>query len=235
MALVQSAILELSLQATPIPMGYQLALRYYPPDSSDETSLLPAKPIIKIDFNRLRNQQLNTETYGRSLGDMLTSWDTVQNALDKVFSIIQSKNVPLRLRLRFDSSAPELETIRWETLRLPPNYHLLATTERVLLSRCNESSDVRSTKPSTSSILSALVVISSPVDLARFRLPNIDRLEEGNRIRKSLGKITITELANEGQATLTGIGDCLIEGCTICYLACQGTCEQKSKKKILGL
>ena len=70
-------------------------------------------------MDRLRALPLDPAAYGQLLGQSLFADPAVQTAFAQARSTAQTQEVPLRLRLFIGPSAPELHSLRWETLRDP--------------------------------------------------------------------------------------------------------------------
>ena len=124
----------------------------------------------------------------------------VQSAFDQARSSSQSLNLPLRLRLLIGPSAPELHSLRWETLRDTQDDSPLFTGENLVFSRYLSSLDWRPIRLRPKGDLQALVVIANPSNLSDFNLAPIDIDGELQRAQQGLA---IDELAG---AYLVGSG-----------------------------
>ncbi|MGH2522969.1 MAG: CHAT domain-containing protein, partial [Anaerolineales bacterium] len=168
---------------------YAVELRVNQPDSQADTLHTGT---AHFDFDALRRDHLKPAAYGQRLFQNLFADDAVREAFRKA----QSDERPLRVRLFIGPSAPELHTLRWETLRDPEANAPLFTGERLLFSRYLGSPDWRPVRLRPASGLSALVVVADPSDVADYEgLAPLAVESEINRARASLGeKILMTAL-----------------------------------------
>src|SRR5262249_16523730 len=128
----------------------------------------------------------------------------------------------LRLRLFVGPSAPELNNLRWETLRDPQTDQWLLTSETVLFSRYLSSMDWRPVHLRPRGSLRALVVIANPSDLARDQLTAVDVAGELKRAGEGLGTIPMDPLPAGTRATLNNLCAALRDEYDILYLVCHG-------------
>ncbi|NJK82270.1 MAG: CHAT domain-containing protein, partial [Chloroflexaceae bacterium] len=155
----------------------------------------------------------------------------VKQAFAQAVSTSESLDLALRVRLFIGASAPELNNLRWETLRDPETGELLLTRERLLFSRYLGSMDWRPVRLQSQAQLRALVAIASPSNLADYSpggqtLAPFDIEAELQRARGGLGDMPITELSTTGQVTLTAVASHLREGFDILYLVAHGALVQ---------
>ena len=121
--------------------SYRVELRYSQPDSNVDVRLV--RPGVRFDLEGKRALALDAEAYGQLLGENLFSNRDVEATFREARSNAQSRDAQLRLRLFIDPSAPELHSLRWETIRDPRNGAALFTGEEVLFSRYLSSLDWR--------------------------------------------------------------------------------------------
>jgi len=114
--------------------------------------------------------------------------------------------------------------VRWECLgdSRDPEKPLLIQ-EQIHFSRYLTSMDWRPVMRKPRSELSALMAIASPSDIGRFKgLAPIDAPGLVERAKKSLKDISVTFLAEPGEATLENISQALVQGYDILYLVAHG-------------
>ena len=145
----------------------------------------------------------------------------------KLCSTAQTLEASLRLRLFIGPSAPELHSLRWETLRDPQDSSALLTSERVLFSRYLSSMDWRPVRLRPKADLRALVVGRHPSDVANYQpggrpLAALDVAGELTRAKEGLGSIATTDLTSGGKATFNNLSGHLREGYDILFLICHG-------------
>jgi hypothetical protein len=211
---------------------YDLELRFSQPASDADIRLLDGRRVlVQIDQAALRELESDPASYGRVLGQNLFGDPIARRDIGKARAIAQSLNAPLRMRLAIGSDAPELHTLRWETLRDPQDETLLFTGEQVLFSRYLSGNDWRRVQPRAKGDLRALVMIANPLNLTDYniggtRLAPVDVSGELDRARASLGSIPIVELASGGSATLANLVAQLRNGFDILYLVAHGALVQ---------
>ncbi len=211
--------------------SYAVEMRFSRSDSEADNRLLSTMPAIQIDFDALLAQSLDDARYGQLLTESMFADPEVQAAFDKIHTIAQSQDppLPLRIRLFIAPTAPELHSLRWETLRDPrPEVDTtLLTSEHILFSRYLTSQDWRAVRLRPQADLKALIVIANPNNVAAYKpggqsLTALDVAGELDRAKSGLGKIETTALASASQATLNKLIQQLREGYDILYLVCHG-------------
>ena len=195
------------------------------PDDDVDVRLVRDGP--RFDLAQLQNLVYDDISYGRTLSESLFAVEDIRQLFDKARAVAESQDLPLRLRLFIDPSAPELHEIRWETLQDPDRPASLFTSERVLFYRYLSSQDWRPVAVRPKGPLRALVVLANPMDLDSYRpqgrsLAPIDVEAELRRVREGLSSIQTTELAAAGQATLENMATFLRDGYDILFLICHG-------------
>lgn len=200
---------------------YAVELRCTRPDSDADTS---RDGEAQFDLAALQELANDPAAYGKTLHASLFADPDVLSTFGEVRAISQDKERPLRLRLMIGPSAPELNSLRWETLRDPQTNLSLSTSQNILFTRYLSSMDWRAVRRRPKSDLRALVVIANPSDLAAYNLAPIDVPGESTRAKNSLGDIPVTFLPDgDRKATLQNIIACLNESqYDILYLVCHG-------------
>ncbi len=176
----------------------------------------------RFDWGTLRGLALRHDDYGKVLGENLFASQEVYAAFDKARTVAQSLDAPLRIRLFIAPSAPELHSLRWETLRDPQSGVCLLTDQNILFSRYLGSFDWRAVRLRPQSDLRALVVIANPQSSEGEQMASIDVEAELAQARAGLGEMVITVLASGGQATVNNIMAHLRDGYDMLYLVAHG-------------
>jgi formylglycine-generating enzyme required for sulfatase activity len=205
--------------------SYEIDLRFTQPDSDADMRLLAQPVTVTVDVKALRKYHLNDKDYGQALTEILFDAEAVKQAFKEARQIAQTLDTTLRVRLFIDPNAPELHSLRWETLRDPQFDSNLLTDEQVVFSRYLSSLDWRPVRLRAFSTLKALVVIANPTDLDPAQLAPIDVAGEQARAQAGLADVETNILASGGQATLVNMIHHLRDGCDILYLVCHGALE----------
>jgi hypothetical protein len=216
---------------------YTVEMRFTAPDSEAETRLLSDSPTLNFDLPALRQQLLDPAAYGQTLTQTLFGVPEISHAFAtaRAATASQTPLSPLRVRLFIGASAPELHSMRWETLRdpAPPTDRPLLTDEQLFFSRYLSSYDWQPVRPRAKSELTALVVIANPTGLDPAQLAPVDVSGELSRASAGLGPIKLTALVNPttpvdpavavaGRPTLDQIQAQLRQGYDILYLVSHG-------------
>ena len=212
--------------------SYGLDLRYSQPGSDADIRLARDGAAIQIDIAQLSELAFDAEGYGRALSASLFADPAVRAAFAQARSGAASLDAPLRLRLFVGPSAPELHSLRWETLRDPEDDAPLLNGEQILFSRYLSSGDWRPVKLRPKGELRALVAVANPADLAKYKLAAVDVAGELERARAGLGDIPVTALSADPQAgssTLNNLAARLRDGFDILYLVCHGALVAASR------
>ena len=176
--------------------SYVIDLSFTQPDDEADIRPLAQPPHLQLDVTALRRHHLNDEDYGQTLAAQLFGDPQVQEAFNKARTAAQSQDVPLRVRLLIDTSAIELHSLRWETLRDPDDSaSTLFTNQWYYFSRYLRSADWRPIRSQAKRDLKALVLIANPADLDPARLAPVDVEGELTRATTGLGQIKTTALA----------------------------------------
>ncbi len=214
--------------------SFTVELRYTRPDDAADIRLSTEKPAVaSFDTAALLELQQDPEAYGKALSEMLFAEPAVLAAFAAARAATAAQDGTLRLRLFLDPAAPELQSLRWESLRDPKDGAPLLMGERLLFSRFLSSSDWGPVRLRPQSELKALVVVANPANLTgKFRLSALDVPGELARARAGLGdKITVTELASQGEtrASLDAMIDKLRDGYDILYIVGHGALTPRGK------
>lgn len=133
------------------------------------------------------------------------------------------------MRLLVSADAPELHSLRWETLLLPGEESLLTTNENLPFSRYLSSTDSRPVRLRARGVLRALIVIANPANLESYNLQPLDVAGELNRAQSALGSIkpdVLMGTTTETYPTLENIFTHLRQKVyDLVYLVCHGRLE----------
>jgi hypothetical protein len=181
---------------------------------------------IVFDLEELNRLAINPEAYGQKLTQFLFAEPEIKTAFAQARASVQSLSTPLRLRLMIGPSAPELNSLHWETLRDPLDGSPLATSENLLFSRYMSSADWRPVRLRAKTELRALVMVANPSDLGDYNLSPIDVDNELKRAEHALEHIAMTVLPqpkDDQRSTLNNLFARLRESeYDIFYLVCHG-------------
>jgi hypothetical protein len=226
--------LEIRLErATPKAKTYLVGLRFSSPDRDVVGQRLAAKG-LRIDFDALGDRALDSDDYGRCLGESFFAVPGVREFFTKAEEI----DGPLRVRLDIARNAPELDGLRWEALAdpaAPKSRGRLFMNERIRFSRIVDSPDWRRPVRRDKTGTRALVVVANPSDIGQWAangvpLAPVDVAAEVTLAKRGLAGVEATVLGDEKRATLDLVADELAEGHDILYLVCHGAlvnCQPK--------
>lgn len=219
--------------------SYAIELRFSHPKSEADIRLMrDGQAVAHFDVEKLRSLALEAAAYGQTLGQCLFADVAVKTAFAQARASAQTLNVPLRLRLIIGPSAPELHSLRWETLYDPEENNVpLFTSENIFFSRYLSSLDWRPVRLRPRGELRALAAVASPTNLATYKqLAPVDVEGELGRAKSGLGSIPMTSFPASGspdRATLKNLVEHLREGYDIFYLACHGTFKEDKSAWLL--
>jgi hypothetical protein len=228
------ADLEIRLQRVGVDT-YDVGLRFSPAGSDQDQDLAPKDPIrVRFDVARLRQLGLDPEAYGAALTECLFVEPVVQaleHARTSAAAAPSDHPTIVRLRLYIPASAPELHSVRWETLHDPETGTPLVMSERLLFSRYLSGEEWRRVQRRSRSDLRALVVIANPGNITDWKpngrpLAQIDVPGELARARTGLDTISIRELISP-RATLDQLCAEIRDGVDILYLVCHGALKDE--------
>ncbi|MCK5430975.1 MAG: CHAT domain-containing protein, partial [Anaerolineales bacterium] len=207
--------------------SYSVDFRFSQPESETDVRLAQGQSTqVTFELDQLQDLVFDADAYGKRLTQDFFADPTVKNAFSQARTSAQSLDYPLRLRLLIGPSAPELHSLRWETLRDPQDDTPLCTNENLLFSRYLSSLDWRPVRLRPQGKLNALTAIANPSDLADYNLAPVDVEGELSRAKGALGEIPLTPLPGEDgsqHATLDNLVASLREvEYDILYLVCHG-------------
>ncbi len=213
-------------------------LRFTHPES--ETEIPPARGEAVLDAGDFLERQLDAEAYGKALAAGLFDQAEIREHYRRVQTAACAGGLCLRLRLRLEASAADLQALRWELLRDPDSGDALATSEKMLFSRFMASRDWRPVKLRPKAELSALIAVSSPSDLGdgkRYPLAAVDAGGEIARARAALEGARIEVAGQDQPLTLDHLASRLRRGdgrrgngrrgVDVLYLACHGAISRR--------
>jgi CHAT domain-containing protein/SIR2-like protein len=203
--------------------SYAAELRFSQADSDADVRLLAGDASrVQIDLDQLRALALDDDAYGRALGAALFADGALRSAYAQARASAEAADAALRLRLFVAPTAPELQRLRWESLRDPDTGALAFTGEQVLFSRYLSSMDWRPIRLRPKGDLQALVAIANPTNIASYQLAAVDVATEADQARSALGRTRVVTLASDPRVTLERLFSSLRDGYDILYLVCHG-------------
>ncbi len=219
----QYFLLEITISSTAEEGSYQLEISHTDPTS--QAQVASQRGIARFDRTELLAREQVPEEYGRTLALQLFADKEIEQRFVRVeeAALVQSRF--LRLSLRIDPSAQDLQSLRWELLRHPRTDAVLATSEALLFSRFMISADFRPVQLRGRAKLSALIAISAPpaATLTRMGLATVDFDGELARVKAALTGIEVHTLGGPGSPfTLDRMIAALREGVDILYLVSHG-------------
>lgn len=212
--------------------NYVAELRYMFPESAVDIRRRSSSAIT-FDFERLRAERLDNESYGRLLSDYLFGDQELRAAFIQARNDAQSHDIKIRMRLFIGPYASELHDLRWETLKAPDEDDYLFTRDQLFFSRYLSSYDWRPVRLKARDDLRGLIVIASPKNLDQYEqrgsaLHRVDTESELARARAALADIAVTTIPENRHATLENIFDILADGYDFLYLICHGSIQEGS-------
>jgi hypothetical protein len=208
---------------------YRVELSHTDPRSQAEVA--STHGTASFELTDLTSRQATPDDYGKALAQQLFVTPSVRERFVQVETAAHATNSFLRVVLKIDPSAQELQMLRWELLTHPNTGSLLSTSERVLLSRFVVSSDWQPVQLRARSELRALVAVSAPAagKLRQLDLAEIDFDAEATRARQSMVPLKTQTLGGpQSPLTLNVLVTELRKGIDILYLVCHGTIGRRS-------
>jgi hypothetical protein len=202
---------------------HQIELSHSDPNSDAEVA--PVRGTAAFDPTALLELEALHTDYGKALAKQLFADDDVLRRFVQVEATVQALSGVLRVLLRIEPSASELQGLRWELLRHPYSGAALSTSQTVLLCRSMLSDDARPVKLRPRTELTALIAISAPETdkLQRMGLAPVDYEGEMGRVRSALVGIEVRTLGGPGSPfTLDRLIEELRSGVDILYLVSHG-------------
>jgi hypothetical protein len=161
---------------------YWVELRFNQPDASSD--IPPQRGPAQFNFDELRKVVRNPQAYGGLLTQAVFGDPALGGYFREARAICQNSSTDLRLRLLVDRSAPELHSLRWETLLDPQDNSFLSKDQNLIFSRYLYSSDWSQVELRSRGDLKALLLVANPNELSR----------EGG-LRLSTGPASVQKLA----------------------------------------
>jgi len=202
---------------------YSLEMRLSLPDSDADTRPGSGEPIlVEFDFPTLQVMIADPPEYGKMLAESLFVPE-MTTAFAQARASAAASQASLRIRILAGPTAPEINSLYWETLRDPQDNLPLFTGENILPSRYIASADLRPVRLRPRGNLKALAASANPSNLAEYKLAPVDVAGEIARAEESLGAIPLDKLGLTEPCTLNNLFTKLRAGCDILYLAAHGT------------
>ncbi len=240
---------ELEIGISRVAGVCQVELRYTDPES--EAEILPLRGETSLDPDQLLPYQLDSKKYGKALGEALFPETRIPLPGGKRTSLrahyrqietaVQQGGLDLRLRLRLDPSASDLQALRWEMLRDPESGAALATSERILFSRFMASQEWRRVKLRAETELSALIAVAAPSDLGEGDWSALAAIDLDAEVARARGALEGARVEVAGRPlTLDHLTSRLRDGndrrgVDVLYLACHGALSKRRKEPVLYL
>jgi hypothetical protein len=211
--------------------AFEVDFRFSEPDSDADVRPTVSHPVT-IVLSELNAVADDPKAYGKLLTEQLFSDPAIAAAFHDARVVCQTKNEPIRMRLRISPTAAELHAVRWEMLLDPlaPATSLL-TNDNILFSRYINSAVPMPARQKPEGRLKALAVIAGPSGLQNVKtgaepLADIDPKIEVPIAQKRLEAFDVTVLADLpglGKATFVNIVSELRGGnYDLLYLVCHG-------------
>ncbi len=211
------AELEIALHRQQADDTYRVELRFTDPDPKNAGETSPGSGTFVPDLDEL----YDPDDYGQTLSDQLFADAAVREAYVKARTVVDDRELDLRLRLLIGPSAQNLQALRWELLAEPQTKKPFATSERTLFSRFMLSRDWRPIRLRRKAALKALVAVSAPGDWQSLNVAEVPRDGEIERAKAALEGIDVDVL----DAPLT-LGRLLArlreQDVDVLYLVCHG-------------
>ena len=226
---------ELEIDLRQVGNVYSLTLQYSSPDNA--ALIAPARGSFDLNLTALLPYELDQQAYGEELATQLYHDGEVLDYFVAKMAETKGKGQRLRLILKLDPNAPELQRVRWELLTDPKDREPLATSVDTPFSRWIFSQDnrpVRLRARERGELLKVLVAVSAPTDIEEYRLAQVDWEGEMERARNSFApdkekRPIDAELAtvkflggDQGPVTLEALSARLLDNVDILYLVAHG-------------
>jgi hypothetical protein len=204
---------------------YDLGLTFSRSDADVVASPVRGKALLNLDA--LESASFDDTAYGVLLTKSLFADSTVESYFDRIWTIAQALDAPLRVQLTIEPDAAELHTVQWEQLLHPRLSTPLTLISNVYFSRLINIPDLRFEGLRPQSFRRAIVLVANPRGLDQYMIDGetlaaIDVAAEIERAQKGLGELHHDQLSGEGNATLNRLIDKLRDGYDILYLVCHG-------------
>lgn len=199
---------------------YNVDLRFrYNSDSNDIRQTGRAT----IDLTELRAHEGDPAAYGKTLSSQLFAEPELSLAFSQAITVAALGDATLRLQIAAPSD-PELQALDWELLLDPRSADPLLTDERVVFARYLSLPDEPPATLRASGELRALVAVSSPTDLRRYKIAPLDQQADRRRAEEAFASIPTATV--EQPVSWVRCLAALREGCDMLYLAARGIVEK---------
>lgn len=210
----------------PSPARWSIEPRFVPAESDVEVRHEGLPPELRLNIEELDRQD-DPEEYGRLLTEAVFADPGVLDVCQRARGATIDQDRPLRFRLFIDSTAMELQHLRWELLLDPVSEEPWATNENTPFSRWLHSLDWRNATSSSAPATRALVVVAAPSNLEDMGLDPIDAQVELERAHTSLEGLSMVRLVSDdpkhGTPTLDNLILSLRNAPDVVYIVCHGT------------
>ncbi len=186
---------------------------------------------LRLPLERLRALEVNSEGYGKALGEAFFAKEALEDAYQETQAFFQGKTCRPRVRLRIDPA--ELAPIRWERLYHPVSgeWQPLSATVDTLLSRYVPARSWEQPLPLEVRPLRLLLVLASPKDLADYNLDPISKEERDMWRTLFAGQpdlhVDCLESETAAPPTLEQLKQALMEGYHMVHFVCHGASTSK--------
>ena len=194
-------------------------------DPSSQAQVAPVRASASFDLDQLSELSQRLPNYGQALTAQVFADRSIVERFVQVQTAAQVSHSALRVLIRVDLSAQELQSLRWELLQHPRSGTTLSTSEHVLLSRFMISRDWQPVKLRARTALRALIAVSAPnpSGLDKLELAPVDYEGEEGRVREVLRSVELETRGGPGSPlTLDTLIATLRTGFDILYLVCHG-------------
>jgi hypothetical protein len=194
-------------------------------DEQDNQIDAPINALFKFPKEELERTPTDQD-YGSILTDAVFSDSALKMQFVMATANARLRSLPIRIRLRIDRTARQLNSVNWELLLDPGSRISLTTSQNIYFSRFLARNDYNAIKLKRRAALSALTVASNPTNLGdgpyMYPLPPIDMEAEIRGAHDNLVGVRVTTLPVDQKATLNNIMTSLSNDCDILYLICHG-------------
>ena len=236
---------SLSLSIHRVGDSFQVELAHRDPTS--EAQVAPIRGSARFELAELADLERREAEYGQALARQLLADESLEQRFARVEAAAQAADRGLRVSLRIDPSAQELQALRWELLRHPQTGARWTTSERLLFSRFMVSRDWRPVRLRARAGLRALVAVSAPTRFPRLELAPVDWQAEVGAVQEALGAtggaggeggegIEVSVLGGpDTPVTLEALFNALRTGVDIVYLVSHGMFGRRTGSPALVL
>lgn len=202
---------------------YDCELRYTTPKSIGRIN--PVRAATSLNPADLASPELSHLAYGQKLSQMLFgAAGPLFEMFGKVIAATQTAELKLRISIYIDSSAPDLNSLRWELLTAPGSADFLSINENILFSRYMTSDDWTPIPRRARGEVTSLVAVSAPPDLQDLhpKLAPVDGPLWTSAAARQLAGTQIDFLGRDEPLTIQALAEKLRNPIDILYLVCHG-------------